>query len=374
MARRGENIFKRKDGRWEARYVSGKNEFGRTRYASVYGKSYREVKEKREKASSRQKQSETLKSSKYTFGEILDLWLSWKRVKLKEQTYRKYLYCIEKHIIPELGKIEIFDFDANMVNNFLLKKLSCGRLDGEGGLSKNYVRTMSIIIHSAVKYGVSEELCPPMKGQIYKPKSEKRDIIVLRKEEQELLERQITGNLTGENLAVYLSLHTGLRIGEVCALQWKNIDFKGNVMHVSESIVRINKDSTMSLRVGSTKSETSNRLIPITDSVAAALKEEKQRSSSPFIVSMNGSTTFMNPRTLENRYKALLKRSGLALIPYHSLRHTFATRCMECGVDVKSLSEILGHAGVNITLDIYVHPSMELKRSCMEKLEAISGH
>ena len=196
----------------------------------------------------------------------------------------------------------------------------------------------------------------------------------MRKEEQELLERQITGNLTGENLAVYLSLHTGLRIGEVCALQWKNIDFKGNVMHVSESIVRINKDSTMSLRVGSTKSETSNRLIPITDSVAAALKEEKQRSSSPFIVSMNGSTTFMNPRTLENRYKALLKRSGLALIPYHSLRHTFATRCMECGVDVKSLSEILGHAGVNITLDIYVHPSMELKRSCMEKLEAISGH
>lgn len=214
MARRGENIFKRKDGRWEARYVSGKNEFGKTRYASVYGKSYREVKEKREKASSRQKQSETLKSSKYTFGEILDLWLSWKRVKLKEQTYRKYLYCIEKHIIPELGKIEIFDFDANMVNNFLLKKLSCGRLDGEGGLSKNYVRTMSIIIHSAVKYGVSEELCPPMKGQIYKPKSEKRDIIVLRKEEQELLERQITGNLTGENLAVYLSLHTGLRIGD----------------------------------------------------------------------------------------------------------------------------------------------------------------
>ena len=82
----------------------------------------------------------------------------------------------------------------------------------------------------------------------------------------------------------------------------------------------------------------------------------------------------MNPRTLENRYKALLKRSGLALILYHSLRHTFATRCMECGVDVKSLSEILGHAGVNITLDIYVHPSMELKRSCMEKLEAISGH
>lgn len=181
MARRGENIFKRKDGRWEARYVSGKNEFGKTRYASVYGKSYREVKEKREKASSRQKQSETLKSSKDTFGEILDLWLSWKRVKLKEQTYRKYLYCIEKHIMPELGKIEVFDFDANMVNNFLLKKLSCGRLDGEGGLSKNYVRTMSIIIHSAMKYGVSEELCPPMKGQIYKPKSEKRDIIVLRK-------------------------------------------------------------------------------------------------------------------------------------------------------------------------------------------------
>lgn len=374
MSRRGESIFKRKDGRWEARYPAGKNENGKTLYQSVYAKSYKAAKEKRNSCMMAAAAEEsTASKSMLPFREILWTWLKNSHARLKEQTYEKYRFCIENHIIPALGDIEFPSLSPMLVNDFLYQKQKSGRLDGKGGLSKNYVRTMSIIINSAINFGITEGFRPPICGKLYKPKSEKKNIKTFQPWEQQRLERWLGNELHGASLAIYLSLHTGMRIGEVCSLRWSDIDFQSKMIYVQTSIVRLNQGGKTKSVVGSPKTASSNRIIPLTKCLEGILAAEYVRSNSNFVVGTAAGDHFLNPRTLENQYKAILKLAGITPAPFHTLRHTFATRCIESGMDIKSLSEILGHSSASITLDIYVHPSMELKRNGMERLEAVSG-
>lgn len=374
MPRRGENIYRRKDKRWEARIPKGKDLNGKTLYHSVYGHSYKEVKRKRElllaeKQIPAVRKDETIKKS---FAQALELWMACNQVRLKEQTFQRYQHCAEKHILPVLGTCLLEELDAVIVNQFLQQKLDRGRLDGKGGLSCNYVRLMATLIHSVIKFAVSEGFCQPMKGQVYKPRQEKKKVMVFRKEEQNKLEEALGEAVSGANLAIYLSLHTGLRIGEVCALRWQDIDFRERILHVNSSVVRINQVGKTILKISTPKSITSKRIIPMGDQLTELLKREWERTNSEFVVSEKKKDIFINPRTLENRYKAILKKCNLDIVPYHTLRHTFATRCIESGMDVKSLSELLGHSSAKVTLDIYVHPSIELKRNGMMQLENFS--
>ena len=374
MSRRGESIFKRKDGRWEARYPTGKNDKGKTLYHSVYARSYKEAKEKRNMyivASAAEENS--AKAMQITFREVLQLWLKSNRAKLKEQTCEKYNSCMDNHIIPCLGDMEFAALTSTVVNDFLYQKQNSGRLDGKGGLSKNYVRMISIIVNSAISFGIAEGFRPPMGGKLYKPKIEKKHIRALQPWEQSRLENALGSDLHGAGLAIYLSLHTGLRIGEICSLRWSDIDFQSKMIHVKSSVARLDQNGKTRIVIGSPKTASSNRVIPLTNCLAEILSAEYNQSKSVFVVGTVAGDCFLSPRTLENRYKAILKRAGISPVPFHSLRHTFATRCIESGMDIKSLSEILGHSSVSITLDIYVHPSMELKRTCMERLEAVSG-
>ena len=257
------------------------------------------------------------------------------------------------------------------VNSFLERKLKSGRIDKSGGLSPSYVRKMASIIQSTLQFAVDEGYCRPLKSTICKPALEKKDLRVLTNDEQEQLETFLYGCIDLVGVGIMISLYAGLRIGEICTLTWEDIDLASGIIHIHHTIARVpcvdpQKDAKTSLIVDTPKTKASLRDIPISSLLKEQLAAVKKSSSSGFI--LTESQAFVSPRTYEYRFHQLLDNCGIDQVNYHTLRHTFITRCIEAGVDVKSLSEMLGHASVAIILNTYVHPSMDLKRLQLEKL------
>lgn len=367
MGRRGESIFRRKDGRWEARYPLGKDvTTGKTKYRSVYGDTYSEAKEKRTQAM----RKAYTPHGKGFFIDAVRMWLDEKEPDIKEQTYRKYRQCIDTHIIPYFGDVSCSAITQNAVDEFLRQKRLSGRLDGKGGLSPSTIRGMCIILQSILLYAYQKKMGISEMIQIKKPKAEKKKVSVLNKYEQNKLETVLLGSPSGANLAIYLALYSGMRIGEICALRWCDIEFDERQLFVRSTVIR---DKNGQSAIAPPKSESSRRMIPLTQQLTKLLAAEHKCSCSEFVFSSPRKDGFLNPRTLQYRFQAVLSRLEISSISFHALRHTFATRWIECGMDVKSLSEVLGHAGVQITLDIYVHSSDKLKREAIEKLESFSG-
>lgn len=376
MSRKGENIRKRKDGRWEGRYKKGIKENGTTDYGSVYGKTYKETKHKLIIAKQNLAAKTVPKNVERRFGEVLKLWEQTNQIRLKGGTKQRYEYLIETHISPELGKLKLSQLTSTTINTFLLKKLQNGRLDGKGGLAPSYVSSIMIVISAAINFAVAEQMCPPLKTPIYRPTAEAEELQILSLEEQLLLEEFVKNELTPTKVGIMISLYTGLRIGEVCALSWDDIDLKNQVIHVRHTVARVKNDNPASkgktkLIIDEPKTKASKRDVPIPSTLFSIIQEYKCISTSEFIVS--DKTVFISPRTFEYRYHKVLDMCGVSSVNYHALRHTFATRCIEAGVDVKSLSEVLGHANVSITLNTYVHSSMSMKKCQLEKLTALTA-
>lgn len=372
MPKKGINIHKRKDGRWEGRYKVGVSHSGDTKYKSVYGSSYTEAKDKLLSAIA-EKGIPSKQTKERTFSEILQLWLCNNRLRQKGATEHKYRTMIDRHIEPEMGSLKLSKITAITVNSFLERKLKSGRIDKSGGLSPSYVRTMASIIQSALQFAVDEGYCQPLKSTVCKPAVEKKDLRILTKDEQEQLESFLYSCIDFVGVGIMISLYAGLRIGEICALSWEDIDLASGIIHIRHTIARVpctdpQKDAKTSLIVDTPKTKASLRDIPISSLLQEQLATVKRSSSSGFI--LTDSQAFVSPRTYEYRFHKVLDNCGIDQINYHTLRHTFATRCIEAGVDVKSLSEMLGHANVGITLNTYVHPSMDLKRLQLEKLHA----
>lgn len=369
MSKRGDNIHKRKGGRWEGRYKCGEKDDGSVKYRSVYGKSYKEVKSKLENSSPIV--FNTMPKSSLTFSEILDLWMDNNRIRLKGGSINKYQNLIDTHIKPALGKVKISDVSSTMINNFLMQKMQNGRLDGNGGLSASYVRSIMLVIKAAMNFAVKDEMCSPLKTPIYKPVHAKKEINILNREQQKILENYLLNDINATKAGVFISLHTGLRIGEICALSWEDIDFDNRIIKVRHTVARIrdtesNNFKQTKLIIDTPKTISSTREIPISTVLMPVLQSIHESSTSQYVVS--DKIGFISPRTYEYRYRKMFAEIGITPVNYHALRHTFATRCIEAGVDVKSLSEILGHANVDITLNTYVHSSMEMKRAQLEKL------
>ena len=238
MPRKGENIRKRKDGRWEGRYKRGVKENGTPDYGSVYGKSYREVKEKLIFAKQNLENKVQSMNAERKFSEVLLLWKQTNRIRLKGGTEQRYDYLIQAHILPALGGLKLSQISAANVNAFLMNKLTSGRLDGNGGLSPSYVSSIMIIVNSAINFAVAEQMCPPLKTPIYKPQAEVKELEILDYVQQSTIEHYASSNLNSTNIGVLITLYTGLRIGEVCALTWDDIDFQKQVIHVRHTINR----------------------------------------------------------------------------------------------------------------------------------------
>lgn len=375
MPRRGENIRKRKDGRWEGRYIKNHDNHGKTKYISVYGKSYMEVKQKLIVAS-RNSATEINngKNNNLLFREVLFLWLENNKVKLKPSTYSKYYRIIEKHLLPVIGNIPIINVNTPYLNSILCEKSNNGRLDSCGGLSPNYVRTIGFILKSAIFFAQENNYCQKLKGTVIMPVTTKKQLKVLSLTEQERLENSCLKNTSNKELGIILSLYTGMRLGEVCGLKWEDIDYETNTVHIYHTVERIqnnydiSSNNKTSLVLMDVKTANSDRIIPIPSNLMPLLSKNK----TGFVIKGN-IYEYTDPRSLQYFFKKKLKESNLDDINFHTLRHTFATRCIESGMDAKTLSEILGHSDVNITLRTYVHSSLEHKRKQMEAMVAICG-
>lgn len=374
MPRRGENIRKRKDGRWEGRYIKNYDICGKAKYVSVYGKSYLEVKQKLITAASSVDGADISKNNNLLFREVLFLWLENSRIKLKLSTYSKYYRIIEKHLVPVIGNTPISNVNTQYLNNILCEKSNNGRLDSCGGLSPTYVRTMAFILKSAIVFAQENDYCHALKGTVIMPVKSKSQLKVLSLTEQERLERTCCENSSNKELGIILSLYTGMRLGEVCGLRWEDIDYETNTMHIYHTVERIQNNydarnnSKTKLVLLDAKTANSDRIIPIPSNLLPFLDKRK----TGFVIK-GDVYDYTDPRTLQYFFKKKLKESNLDDINFHALRHTFATRCIESGMDAKTLCEILGHSDVNITLRTYVHSSLEHKRKQMEAMVAICG-
>lgn len=377
MPRKGENIHKRKDGRWEGRYIKSHTNNGKAIYGSVYAKTYQEVKRKLILATQNVILNQAVPNERRVFfREILYEWLENKRLQIKDQTYAKYLYLIENHILPSMGSIKAQQIDSISVNRFLAEKSCKGRLDGKGGLSSSYIRTISFILTSTLDYAAKKGYGLPLTEKINKPSRAKKTIEVFTVPEQLRLESFLLQDLDDKKLGVLLSLYTGIRIGELCGLKNEDIDLETRTIHIQRTVERIRNigeghESKTSLVVGDVKSISSNRIIPIPQNLfefLSSFKKERQE----FLV--EGKTySYIDPRTYQYAFQKYLKTTNTKIVNFHALRHTFATRCIESGMDTKTLSEILGHSSVSITLNTYVHSSLELKQKQLNTMALYCG-
>lgn len=376
MPRRGENIRKRKDNRWEGRYIKEYDFSGKAKYASVYAYSYLEVKKKLTEAKVTTPKSTSLKNV-ISFREVLFLWIEHKRNEIKEQTYVRYLYIIENHIIPKIHKMPISQVNNDFINNFLIEKRKHGRLDGNGGLSASYTQTISFVLNSAISYAVEMNFCNPIVGNKIKIQKKKSHLEVLSLVEQARFENYLITDVDPRKIGVLLTLYTGIRLGELCGLEWDCVDFENGTIHIKQTIERVSNTSAKSgepktkLIISSSKTEMSDRFIPMSQKTQNLLYKIRNLGEQYVIPGISNS--FMDPRTLQYSFKKFLKDCGIRNIKFHALRHTFATRCMEAGMDINTLSEILGHTNASITMNIYIHSTIEHKRNQIEKMSEYCG-
>lgn len=370
MARKGENIFKRKDGRWEARYIKGRHD-GKAVYGYVFGKSYTEAKKKKMQAITLLTQEfkiSVTQGEQPGMRDICELWMEDLKPVCKKSTLAKYHTQIQNHIIPAFGDRKIDEIFNDDIISFSRSLLS--GTNGENGLAPKTVsdiisRLKSIrrfaLAHGYVVHYTSDCVAIPQKA---------KPLRVLTFSEEEKLFHYLKANPSLTGLGILICLFTGIRIGELCALTWCDISLEERQFYIRHTMQRLpNRDSNASaktyIEIAEPKSECSVRMIPIPGNIM----EELQAAYATEAYLLTGTTQwYIEPRTMENRFKKILKECGIADANFHTLRHTFATRCVEVGFDIKTLSEILGHANINITLNRYVHPTMRLKRENMDKL------
>lgn len=234
-------------------------------------------------------------------------------------------------------------------------------------LSPSYVRTLAIILGSVIKYSTIAGYCPPLKNPILKPQLPKNEIQILSEDSHKKLISYMIEKFDETSMGISITLNTGMRIGEICALQWSDIDFENETIKVCKTVSRVLDSNGSTKRIiDLPKTKSSIRKIPIPSSLMVQLRNFLPMRKSEFIVSTN--LLPVDTRTFDYRYKRVLQSAGIPQYNFHALRHTFATNCINYGVDVKVLSEILGHSNVSTTLNTYVHLSLKMKKQQIEKI------
>lgn len=367
---KGENIFKRKDGRWEARYVKSREEDGRIKYGFCYGKTYAEAKAKAVEATAKLLNEKNCVSAlnDKKFSCYCDGWLELRSTQIKTSSYVKYQNALEKHVKPYLGNLYLKDITTEKISAFSQHMLN------EKKLSIKSVRDILTCIRSILSY-INKQIDGELSHiEVIYPRESPKTIRVLTEQEESDLILYLAEEMNAGKFAVYLALRTGMRIGEICALRWKDISFTDETIHVSNTVQRIKNidsqgDSKTILMIGTPKSDKSRRTIPLMPDIAALCRKFYRDNPECFV--LTGKEQCMEPRKLQRYLKSYTKKCDMEDIHFHTLRHTFATRCIEVGFDVKTLSEVLGHASISVTLERYVHPNLNLKRENMKRLKII---
>jgi len=367
MARRGENIRKRKDGRWEGRYTILEVQSGRSVTRSVYARTYGEVKEKLSAAKTFSKaETEDKKSGiEICFSMVAEEWLSMVENNKKHATYWKYRSVYEKYLKRKLGDFSFVELEeTDLTELFQAEEMD--------QISDCLRRSIYSVLNQILSYAAFYYHVKLFHLSCQKQKTEKRLVEALNQTEQSKLLQYLYEEMDIYKLGIIVCISTGLRLGEICALQWKDVDLKGKVLHVNATVQRIamdGQDRKTILLEGEPKSIFSKREIPLSDEMVKLLLPYQNRGKK-YVIQGNKP---MEPRTYQNKFQKYLQMAGIEKKNFHILRHTFATNCINSGMDIKSLSEILGHSDVKITLNRYVHPTIEWKRRYMNSLSVIYG-
>ena len=294
------------------------------------------------------------------FEVVTEEWLKYKKNTVKKSTYYNYSYSVAKYLYPSFAGKNITKIKN--YNNFI-EELS-------DTLSPKTVRDIVTKLKEIINFYEEEHNTKLNIKKMSLPKMNKKEIQILSNKEKQKLEKYCIEQNSLKSLGILICLNTGLRIGEVCALRWENIDFESKKIHIEKTIERIySKEENKTIVIIDTpKSITSVRTIPINSKLYNILKQIRGKSKKTDFVLTGSSEHYVEPRNYQYHFKEILKRNKVKKYKFHTLRHTFATNCIEAGMDIKSLSEILGHADVSITLNIYVHSSDKAKRKYLEKI------
>ncbi len=295
--------------------------------------------------------------------QIAGLWQEEKRQFVKKSTYAAYSLIVEKHLLPAFGNQTLVT--ERDVQGFVLNKL-------QAGLSQKTIKDMLIVLRMILKYGAKKQYCNYLPFDVIFPtERERHDLDVLSIANQRKIVSYVQENFTFRNLGIFICLSTGMRIGEVCALTWNDIDIENGLIHVRKTIQRIyindNGVKKTELLIDTPKTATSMRDIPMIKDLYDILKPLKKIVKEEYFVLTNDLTP-TEPRTYRNYYKRLLKQLDIPPIKFHGLRHSFATRCIESKCDYKTVSVILGHSNISTTLNLYVHPNNDQKKKCIDKM------
>lgn len=270
------------------------------------------------------------------------------------------MLVLKTHLLPCFGTMT--NIRESDVQQFIMRKLS-------DGLAKKTVKDAVAVLKAIVKYGAKRKIFPFEEWEVnYPTESALRKLQILTLYHQRILMHYLIDNSNFQNIGILLALCTGMRIGEVCALRWEDVDFIHKVICVRCTVGRIyNCKLRLTEKIfSSPKTKDSFREIPVSKQLFSALKEVRKISVSPFVV--GNSQQSKEPRAYRDYFTRLLKRLNIPKITFHGLRHTFATRCIESQCDCKTVSTLLGHSNITTTLNLYVHPNINQKKRCIERM------
>ncbi|MBO1305401.1 tyrosine-type recombinase/integrase [Enterococcus sp. 669A] len=367
--RRGENIYYRKDRRWEGRYVVGKKANGKTKYRSVYGKTLQEVREKlyplKVKYQIILRDQGEVTISFYEWGYQ---WLQEVKAGIKQSTYTNYEYKLVQYVLSEIGEYSLNELDE-IAGEKLLESLK------KRGFAPSMIQAVFRITKQCINLAIRKKLIKENPFSLIKlPKIVKAKDQALTKPEQKRLETAALSAEKGRGVPTLLGLHAGLRIGEIAALTWKDVDFNNNLIHVKATYQRVfsvlEKQKT-ELIYTTSKTATSVRSIPMSKGLRKLLLQQKEQATGEYVASNKDQP--MEPRLLTYHFHQIRQAADLPEVHFHQSRHTFATRCLENDGDIMSVSALMGHSSAKMTLDTYAGSTMEQRVLIVDKMEQAIG-
>lgn len=308
-------------------------------------------------------------NKKLKYEDWLDIWLEKERFFIKESTYATYTNIIENHLKPTIGKKKIENITNEDLQNFIILKLNISGVNSDKKkLALKTVKDMITLIKNTLNTAIQQKIIPFQNFYCKFPTSStKSHLKIFSTEEQRMLFQYLTDNPNPKNLGILLCLQTGLRLGEICGLQWQDINLENKTLIIHRTLQKIyikEKNRCYSkIIIDTPKTKTSNRTIPLNYDFINLIKSFYEDKSYYFITN---NKNYLEPHRYRHYYQKLLYSLNLPKLTFHSLRHTFATQAIELGIDYKTISEILGHSNISTTLNLYVHPKTEHKRKCLD--------
>ncbi|MCD8249454.1 MAG: site-specific integrase [Lachnospiraceae bacterium] len=372
MGKKGENIRKRKDGRWEARYIKGRKPDGDIIYGYVYARRYSDAKRRRNEVLARLETDEdtgTLETEPVmlSFNQLVEEWKSDVRLTIRDSSYFLYNIMLEQHLQPCFGEMELSAIDDSSMQAFINSKM-------QEGLSNVYIQSNIILLRNILHFAYRKHRIAVPPATVNCPKMPKKQLNLFTGEELLRLESFLEAQDDDFSFGLLLCMFTGLRIGELSGLKWGDYDRSSEQIRIRRTVYRMRNEhydaalenAKTVLHTGSPKTACSIRNIPIPGFLLEDVHRH-QKSKDRFL--LTGTTHCMEPCCIQKKYRKLLETCGLRYLNFHALRHNFATLAVQKGMDYKTLAELLGHSSINTTMNIYVHSSLERKCECIDLLK-----